>query len=179
MALRQGNMGKPDRQPADRRGLRQRRHPASAITPFARSVLDGPAGADPRRHLEQLRHAAGADGREQQVRHQGRPAVRQPARARFFRFSHRKVEQLRAAADPRRDEQPVQRLRRSAQPAVGARRHAARCRPLAARSARRPVSDQGRQDGARHRRPRTCSSATASPGCRPTKSSAAASPSRR
>ncbi len=69
-----GQHGQGDRQSADRRGLCQRRHPAVGDHAVRARGAGGPAAADAPGHLEQLRHAADPDRREQQVRHQGRSA---------------------------------------------------------------------------------------------------------
>ena len=85
----------------------------------------------------------------------------------FVRVSHRKVEQLRAVADPGRDRQPEQRVRARAQRPGRRRFHlhanaelAVRSRALAFR-ARRPARNLRASGGP------ACSRRTASPACRP------------
>ena len=129
-----------------------------AITPFARQVLAGLPAPTRAGISNNFDTPAAPPGLQRQVRRQGRSAVqRGDQRVRALQPSQGR--QLRAAADSRRDQQPVERLRRGAQPA--ARRPASRARSarLAARSPRRRLAHQGRQDRARHRHARTCSSA--------------------
>ena len=170
MAQRQGNLGKPIVNPLTGEVYADGVIPAAAITPFARAGAGRPAR---RRRapgiVEQLRLAAAARGLQRQVRRQGRSAVQRARRPAFVRFSHRKVDNFEPPPIPGRDRQPGQRLRRGAQPAGRRRRHvhavdAARCsRCGSACRAPRPARPRSAPAA------RTCSSATASPACRPTR----------
>ena len=116
MAQRQGVMGKPVRNPLTGEVY------ADGIVPLLGDHAVRPpgprrsAGADAAGHLEQLRQPPETAGLQRQVRHQGRSAD-QHGDERVCPLQQPRCEQLRAAADPGRDEQPVERVREHPEPA--------------------------------------------------------------
>ena len=173
MAQRQGIMGKPVVNPLTGEVYADGVIPQSAITPFARKVLAGLPGADARRHLEQLRHAAAPPGLQRQVRRQGRSAVQHERRprscasaiARWTTSSRRRFRARRAA---RRT--PSSRCSTSRWPAASRARSGTPRSSKSASACRAPKPARPRSAPAR----RTCSRPTASPACRPTRTSPAA-----
>ena len=147
------SLGEPIRQPADRRGLRRRRHPRIGDHAVRHAGARRPAGADAARHLEQLRQPA-ASGRTTTTRSTSRStssSARQTSA--FVRFSHRKVNNFEPPPIPGETSSPsnafVEVLNQ--QLALGVTRTLVD--RSAARSALRRVAHQGRQDRARHRQP--------------------------
>ena len=152
-------MGKPIAQPADRRGLRRRRHPGSrrsrrspaACWPACRRRR-GPAS----RTTSTACRSATDDNDKVDVKVDQQFGSRDE---RLRPLQPPQGEQLRAAADPGRDQQPVERLRRGAQPAAARSASRARCRPArcskCASACRAPRPARPRSAPAA----RTCSSA--------------------
>ena len=121
MAQRQGVLGKPIVNPLTGESYPDGVIPSSAITSFALGT-GRPARADAAGHVQQLRLAAAARGFQRQVRRQDRPPVQlAPDHVRALQLPQPR--QLRAAADPRRDGQPEQRLRARQEPAGRRRLH--------------------------------------------------------
>ena len=133
---RQGILGKPIQNPLTGEIYANGVIPSSAITPFAKQVLaDLPTPTLPgiANNFDSLpRREDFNDKFDVKFDHQF--STRMTA---FGRVSHRKAGQLRAAADPRRDRQPEQRVRARAQPAGRRRLHLHADRELAARVAPR------------------------------------------
>jgi hypothetical protein len=172
-----GRARAPDRQPAHRRRLCRRRDPGLGDHAVRPQRARRPAGADAVRHLEQLRQPAERtdDNDKVDVKVDQQFGSRTSG---FVRFSHRKVNNFEPPPIPGETSSPsnafVEVLNQ--QLALGVTRTlstrsllecVSACR--APRPARPPSAPAAR----------TCSSATASPGCRPKTSFAAASPSSR
>ena len=147
MAQRQGIIGKPVRNPLTGEIYADGVVPQSRSRSFARAGAGGLPAPTRAGIVQQLRLAAAPPGLQRQVRRQGRSHSSARAMTAFVRFSHRKVEQLRAAADSRRDRQPGNGYVERAQPAGRRRRDLTRSAPTSLLEVRLGVvAHQGRQE---------------------------------